>query len=111
MTEHEAIVKHLQAVQNASRKIVTLDEEAINSLLINLADRIPDAAEAILEANRKDLERMNPDDPRYDRLLLNEDRLKSIATDLHSHRRSTACSKSVRCPTDWSCARSRCRSV
>ncbi|HHE32841.1 MAG TPA: glutamate-5-semialdehyde dehydrogenase [Chlorobaculum parvum] len=84
MTEHEAIVKHLQAVQNASRKIVTLDEETINSLLIDLADRIPDAAEAILEANRKDLERMNPDDPRYDRLLLNEDRLKSIATDLRN---------------------------
>ncbi|MBN1928036.1 MAG: glutamate-5-semialdehyde dehydrogenase [Chlorobiaceae bacterium] len=84
MTEHEIIVKQLQAVQNASRKIVTLDEDAINSLLIDLADRIPEAAEAILEANRKDLERMNPDDPRYDRLLLNEDRLKSIATDLRN---------------------------
>jgi len=84
MTEHEAIVKHLQAVQNASRKIVTLDEETINGLLVELADRIPDAADAILEANRKDLERMDPADPRYDRLLLNDSRLKSIATDIRN---------------------------
>lgn len=84
MTEHEAIVKHLQAVQNASRKIVTLDTETIDGLLVELADRIPTAAEAILEANRQDLERMDPADPRYDRLLLNEARLKAIATDLRN---------------------------
>ncbi len=84
MTEHEAIVKQLQAVQNASRKIVTLDTETIDGLLVELADRIPAAAEAILEANRKDLERMDPADPRYDRLLLNESRLKAIASDLRN---------------------------
>ena len=84
MTEHELIVKQLQAVQNASRKIVTLDTEAINALLVDLAERIPAAAEAILEANRKDLERMDAADPRYDRLLLNESRLKAIAADLRN---------------------------
>jgi glutamate-5-semialdehyde dehydrogenase len=84
MTEHELIVKQLQAVQNASRKIVTLDTEAINGLLVDLAERIPTAAEAILDANRKDLERMDAADPRYDRLLLNEARLNSIAADLRN---------------------------
>ncbi|NTV66330.1 MAG: glutamate-5-semialdehyde dehydrogenase [Chlorobaculum sp.] len=84
MTEHELIVKQLQAVQNASRKIVTLDTEAINGLLVDLAERIPAAAEAILDANRKDLERMDAADPRYDRLLLNEARLNSIAADLRN---------------------------
>ena len=84
MTEHEIIVKQLQAVQNASRKIVTLDTKTIDNLLVELADRIPAAAEAILEANRKDLERMDAADPRYDRLLLNESRLKAIAADLRS---------------------------
>ena len=57
MTEHELIVKQLQAVQNASRKIVTLDTEAINALLVDLAERIPAAAEAILEANREGMVR------------------------------------------------------
>ncbi len=84
MTEHEVIVKQLQAVQNASRKIVPLNEETINGLLVELADRIPAASDAILEANRKDLERMDPADPRYDRLLLNEARLNSIASDLRN---------------------------
>ncbi|UWX56804.1 glutamate-5-semialdehyde dehydrogenase [Chlorobaculum sp. MV4-Y] len=84
MTEHEVIVKQLQAVQNASRKIVTLNEETINGLLVELADRIPAASDAILEANRMDLERMDPADPRYDRLLLNEARLNAIASDLRN---------------------------
>ena len=84
MTEHEIIVKQLQAVQNASRKIVTLDTKTIDNLLVELADRIPAATEAILEANRKDLERMDSADPRYDRLLLNESRLKAIAADLRN---------------------------
>ncbi|NTW99833.1 MAG: gamma-glutamyl-phosphate reductase, partial [Geobacteraceae bacterium] len=84
MTDYEAIVERLKSVVNASRKIVTLDGSVINSVLVELADRIPSAAEAILEANKKDLERMDPADPRYDRLLLNESRLDSIASDIRN---------------------------
>ena len=84
MTDHEAIVERLKAVQKASRGIVALDTEAINGMLRELADRIPAAAESILAANRKDLERMDPADPRYDRLLLNKARLDSIASDIRN---------------------------
>jgi glutamate-5-semialdehyde dehydrogenase len=84
MTEHETIVKYFKAVQSASRKIVTLNEQTINALLIELADRIPAAADAILEANQKDLERMDSADPRYDRLLLNESRLNAISSDIRN---------------------------
>jgi len=84
MTEHEAIVERLKAVQKASRGIVALDPDAINGMLRELADRIPGAAEAILTANKKDLERMDPADPKYDRLLLNESRLESIASDIRN---------------------------
>jgi glutamate-5-semialdehyde dehydrogenase len=84
MTEHEAIVERLKAVQNASRRIVALDPESINGMLRELADRIPEAAETILAANLRDLERMDPADPRYDRLLLNEARLESIASDIRN---------------------------
>ncbi len=84
MTEHEAIVERLKAVRNASRGIVSLDEDAIDGMLRELADRIPGATETILAANRKDLERMDPADPRYDRLLLNEARLESIASDIRN---------------------------
>ncbi|NTU67429.1 MAG: glutamate-5-semialdehyde dehydrogenase [Chlorobiaceae bacterium] len=84
MTDHEAIVERLKAVQKASRGIVALDTEAINGMLLELADRIPAAAASILAANRQDLDRMDPADPRYDRLLLNEARLESIASDIRN---------------------------
>ena len=36
----------------------------------------------ILDANQEDLDRMNPNDPKYDRLKLTEERLEGIASDL-----------------------------
>ena len=84
MTEHEAIVERLKSVQKASRGVVALDTESINGTLLELADSISGAADTILAANRQDLERMDSADPRYDRLLLNEARLESIASDIRN---------------------------
>ena len=80
----ETITKQLQAVQQASREIITLTDEAINRLLCALADSIPAHRDAILEANQKDIERMDPRDPMVDRLLLNESRLDAIAADIRN---------------------------
>ena len=41
-----------------------------------------DNANSLLAENQKDLERMDPANPKYDRLLLNEERLADIAGDL-----------------------------
>jgi glutamate-5-semialdehyde dehydrogenase len=80
----ETITKQLGAVLQASREIITLTDEAINHLLCNLADRIPAHQEAILAANKKDVERMDPADPMVDRLLLNPARLEAIAADIRN---------------------------
>jgi glutamate-5-semialdehyde dehydrogenase len=80
----ETITKQLCAVQQASREIITLTDEAINSLLCALADSIPAHRDAILEANQKDIERMDPADPMVDRLLLNASRLDAIAADIRN---------------------------
>jgi glutamate-5-semialdehyde dehydrogenase len=80
----ENIIRQLEAVRQASREIITLSAEKINSLLLDLAERIPLRHGALLEANRKDLERMNPSNPMYDRLLLNESRLGGIAGDIRN---------------------------
>ena len=80
----ETITKQLIAVQQASREIITLTDEAINSLLLTLADSIPAHRESILEANQKDIERMDPADPMVDRLLLNASRLDAIAADIRN---------------------------
>ncbi len=80
----ELITKQLIAVQQASREIITLTDDAINRLLCALADSIPAHRDAILEANQKDIERMDPEDPMVDRLLLNASRLDGIATDIRN---------------------------
>ncbi|NTX00105.1 MAG: glutamate-5-semialdehyde dehydrogenase [Geobacteraceae bacterium] len=80
----ETITKQLCAVQQASREIITLTDEAINSLLCALADSIPAHRDAILQANQKDIERMDPADPMVDRLLLNASRLDAIAADIRN---------------------------
>ena len=80
----ETITQQLKAVQQASREIVTLSDAAINTLLLDLADSIPSHQELILNANRKDLDRMDQADPMYDRLLLNAARLEAIAGDIRN---------------------------
>ena len=80
----ETITTQLRAVQRASREIITLTDETINHLLLALADSIPDHQDVILEANQKDIERMDPADPMVDRLLLNASRLDAIAADIRN---------------------------
>ncbi len=80
----ETITKQLRAVQQASREIITLTDKTINRLLLALAGSIPDHKDAILQANQKDIERMDPADPMVDRLLLNASRLDAIAADIRN---------------------------
>lgn len=71
-----------KAVSYASRKLALLDESVVNKLLSDLAEAAIAQTPAILEANRKDLDRMPASDPKYDRLKLTEQRIKDIASDL-----------------------------
>ena len=59
-----------------------LEEEKINDVLFTLADAIESNTAGLLEANARDLARMDPSNPVYDRLMLTEDRLKGIASDM-----------------------------
>ena len=69
------------AVQDASRKLLALSDKEINRILLAVADAAEENTEFILAENRKDLERMDPANPKYDRLKLTEARLKGIAAD------------------------------
>nr|Q3B2U3.2 RecName: Full=Gamma-glutamyl phosphate reductase; Short=GPR; AltName: Full=Glutamate-5-semialdehyde dehydrogenase; AltName: Full=Glutamyl-gamma-semialdehyde dehydrogenase; Short=GSA dehydrogenase [Pelodictyon luteolum DSM 273] len=84
MTLSDTIMEQLEAVRQASRNIVTLSDQNINKVLEDLAGRITSSAQAILEANRKDLEKMERSNPMYDRLLLDEKRLEGIAADMRN---------------------------
>ncbi len=71
-------------VRSASRKMSLLSDERINSALLLLADAAVNDIPGILEANKKDLERMPVSDPRYDRLKLTDQRIRDIAADIRN---------------------------
>ena len=71
-----------QAVRDASRFVALLSEEVKANILKDLAEAVLEQTPFLLEENRKDLEKMSSDDPKYDRLRLTESRLKDISLDL-----------------------------
>ena len=73
--------KTFAAVQAASRELALLSDETINRILNAVADAAINETPLILAENEKDLARMDVKDPKYDRLKLTEERLRSIATD------------------------------
>ena len=74
----------LQQTVAASRQLITLSDEAINRILIDTAGELMNRQAEVLAANEKDLSRMDPANPKYDRLKLTADRLEGIAGDMRN---------------------------
>ena len=73
-----------QRVKAASKSLATLTDQQRNDILNAVADAIIDYQERILAANEKDLAKMDPKNPLYDRLQLTEKRLADIASDMRN---------------------------
>ena len=71
-------------VLRASRKLGQLPAGKINQLLLRLADAAEASIDEILKENQKDLVRMDPSDPKYDRLKLTKPRIVAIAEDIRN---------------------------
>ncbi len=71
-------------VLKASRSLNLIDEAKINAVLLEVADVAEMQIDAILVENAKDLARMDPADPKYDRLKLTADRIRGIAADMRN---------------------------
>ena len=74
--------KTFSEARKASRALLGIDKENVDNLLRVLADVTVERAPFILDENRKDLARMDPANPKYDRLKLTEGRLHEIADGL-----------------------------
>jgi glutamate-5-semialdehyde dehydrogenase len=74
----------LNLALQASRKLGQRSAEKINQLLLRLADAAECSAAEILKENQKDLDRMDPSDPKYDRLKLTKSRIEAIASDIRN---------------------------
>ena len=79
-----AIEDVFKEVKSASRSILKLGVDRINEIILAVADEVVNSSEAILEANARDLAKMSPDDPKYDRLKLTRERVEAIAADMRN---------------------------
>jgi len=78
------VKKQLELTLKASRSLTLLSVEKINAVLLDVADAAIAGAESILAENVKDLGRMDPADPKYDRLKLSAERIAGIADDIRN---------------------------
>jgi glutamate-5-semialdehyde dehydrogenase len=77
--------KYIQYFENAraaSRKHI--DPNVVTLVLLQLAMEAVEQTDYLLRENKKDLDRMDPADPKYDRLKLTAARIKSIANDIEN---------------------------
>ena len=70
--------------KQASKLLALLSDDQRNEILRDVADAIIYNKVRILEANAKDLAKMEKTNPLYDRLQLTEKRLNDIATDMRN---------------------------
>jgi glutamate-5-semialdehyde dehydrogenase len=73
-----------KAVQKASRHLALLEVVKINAILNSLADKTIAEIPFLLAENEKDLVRMDKSNPKYDRLMLTEKRIKGIAEEMRN---------------------------
>jgi len=73
-----------ERVKKASKQLALLSDDTKNLVLCAVADAIAVNKETLLEANQKDLLKMNRHNPLYDRLQLTEERLQGIAGDMRN---------------------------
>ncbi len=72
------------AARIASRKLALRTDEEISHIINAVADETLNNIPAILEANRSDIARMDPENPKRDRLLLTEERINDIVSDMRT---------------------------
>ena len=73
-----------QLVKEASKSLNLLEEKEINAILEAIARETESKMYYILAENQKDLQRMDINNPKYDRLLLSEQRIMDIVKDIRN---------------------------
>jgi len=75
----ENIQNQLRTAQKATAALKRLTDGERQDVLAGLAAALEENVDVILAENQKDLQRMDPADSRYDRLLLNGERVANLA--------------------------------
>ncbi len=78
------LYSHFQAVRTASVQLAEVAQSRIDDMLRRLADTLEEEKEYLLYENQKDLDRMDPANPKFDRLKLTGARIANIASDMRN---------------------------
>lgn len=76
------VIDMIARTHKAKTSIQRASEEQIHKILHDLSKEMVAAAAELIAANKLDLSKQAPDNPKNDRLMLNEQRIKSIAASL-----------------------------
>ena len=79
-----SIEKLLRETAVAAKQLVALPDEQVVEILRQVADALDAHQAEVLAANAEDLQRMDPANPKYDRLKLTADRVAAIANDMRN---------------------------
>jgi glutamate-5-semialdehyde dehydrogenase len=71
-------------VVKSSRTLISLEPSVIDKILIEISGEAIRNSGFIIDENNKDLSFMERSDPKYDRLLLTQDRIKGIAASMEN---------------------------
>jgi len=82
LTKEKNYTVYFEKAVLAGRK--TIEPAVINNVLNQVADAAVVETDFLLTENQKDLDRMDPHDPKYDRLKLTADRIKDIAAEIRN---------------------------
>jgi glutamate-5-semialdehyde dehydrogenase len=82
LTDELSYIEYFKSAKQASRRLV--EPALVNKVLTDLADAAVANTSTLLNENLKDLDRMDPGDPKYDRLKLTAQRIQAIAADIRN---------------------------
>lgn len=80
----KTILPQLENSRKAKRSISKLSITQKFQILSSIAEKLLQQTDLIIKENKKDLDRMDPGDSKYDRLKLTELRIKDLATSIQS---------------------------
>lgn len=76
------LIDQMKLTKEAGCSLTLLDNDKRNAVLSSIVTALCCSCSEILTANAQDLAKMPQEDPRYDRLLLTEARIKAMADDI-----------------------------
>jgi glutamate-5-semialdehyde dehydrogenase len=80
----DGLFRFFSETKKAATVLSGLPDDVINKILLSVGEKILEGMDKILSENQKDLDRMDPVDPKFDRLKLTPSRIEGMVADLRS---------------------------